>query len=42
VTTRADTSVRLWHWGRYGFSWEDTGATVQRFRPYSYRFEQPA
>jgi glycosyltransferase involved in cell wall biosynthesis len=42
VTPMADTSVRLWHWGRYGFSWEDAGATVKRFRSYSYRFEQPA
>jgi glycosyltransferase involved in cell wall biosynthesis len=36
VTPLADTSIRLWHWGRYGFSWEDAGSTVQRYRSYSY------
>jgi hypothetical protein len=39
VTPMADTSVRLWHWGRYGFGWEDAGSTVNRYRSYSYRFE---
>lgn len=23
VIPLADTTIRLWHWGRYGFSWED-------------------
>ena len=36
VTPLADTSVRLWHWGRYGFSWEDAGSDVKRYRSYSY------
>jgi hypothetical protein len=40
VTPMADTSIRLWHWGRYGFSWEDAGSTVNRFRSYNYRFEK--
>jgi predicted O-methyltransferase YrrM len=37
VTPLADTSVRLWHWGRYGYSWEDAGSDVSRYRTYSYR-----
>jgi hypothetical protein len=36
VTPLADTSIRLWHWGRYSFGWEDAGSTVSRFRSYSY------
>jgi hypothetical protein len=36
VTPLADTSIRLWHWGRYGFGWEDAGSTVQRYRSYTY------
>ena len=39
VTPLADTSIRLWHWGRYGFSWEDAGSDVNRYRSYSYRFQ---
>jgi hypothetical protein len=38
VTPLADTSVRLWHWGRYGYSWEDAGSTVNRYRSYNYEF----
>jgi hypothetical protein len=37
VTPLADTSIRLWHWGRYSFSWEDAGSNVNRYRSYSYR-----
>ena len=37
VTPLADTSIRLWHWGRYGFGWEDAGAAMTRFRSYGYR-----
>jgi hypothetical protein len=36
VTPLADTSIRLWHWGRYSFGWEDAGSTVPRYRSYSY------
>jgi predicted O-methyltransferase YrrM len=39
VTPLADTSIRLWHWGRYSFSWEDAGTNVDRYRSYSYRLE---
>ncbi len=37
VTPVADTTIRLWHWGRYGFGWEDAGHTPERYRSYSYR-----
>ena len=37
VTPVADTSIRLWHWGRYGFGWEDAGRTAEPFRSYTYR-----
>ena len=37
MTPLADTSARLWHWGRYGFGWEDAGMEMARFRSYSYR-----
>ena len=36
VTPLADTTIRLWHWGRYSFGWEDAGSTVNRYRSYSY------
>jgi|GEM_PF-751069 len=36
VTPVADTTIRLWHWGRYGFSWEDAGHTAERYRSYTY------
>ena len=39
VTPLADTSFRLWHWGRYGYSWEDAGADHSRYRTYAYRLE---
>jgi hypothetical protein len=37
VTPLADTSIRLWHWGRFGYSWEDAGAEHPRYRSYHYR-----
>ncbi len=36
VTPVADTTIRLWHWGRYSYGWEDAGSTVARYRSYSY------
>ena len=33
----ADTAIRLWHWGRYSFGWEDAGSTVNRYRSYNYQ-----
>ncbi len=38
VVPLADTSIRLWHWGRSGFSWEDAGSTVARYRSYRCHF----
>ena len=35
----ADTTIRLWHWGRYGYSWEEAGSSAARYRSYSYRLE---
>jgi hypothetical protein len=32
----ADTGIRLWHWGWFGFGWEDAGRTVERYRSYTY------
>jgi hypothetical protein len=37
VIPLADTTIRLWHWGRYSFGWEDAGDDVKRYRSYSYR-----
>jgi glycosyltransferase involved in cell wall biosynthesis len=37
VTPLADTSIRLWHWGRYAYGWEDAGAGTTRYRSYRYR-----
>jgi hypothetical protein len=36
VTPLADTSIRLWHLGKFGFGWEDAGSEVYRYRTYSY------
>jgi hypothetical protein len=40
ITPLADTSIRLWHWGRYGYSWEEAGSSATRYRSYSYRLEE--
>jgi hypothetical protein len=37
VTPLADTSFRLWHYGTYGYSWEDAGADPRRSPTYSFR-----
>lgn len=37
ITPLADTSIRLWHYGRYGFGWEDAGADSPRHSSYIYR-----
>ncbi len=41
VTSLADTSIRLWHWGRHPFGWEDAGETRPRYRTYSFRLPDP-
>jgi hypothetical protein len=34
-----DTSIRLWHFGRYGYGWEDVGAPRQRVASVKARFK---
>lgn len=36
VTPFADTTIRLYHWGNYGYSWEDAGNSIERFQSYKY------
>jgi hypothetical protein len=38
----ADTSVRLWHVGTYGFSWEDAGTNKDRFATYVFNIAREA
>jgi len=33
----ADSSIRLWHYGSYGFSWEDAGSSLPRYEKYRFR-----
>ena len=37
VTPMADTSIRLWHYGRHPFGWEDAGADFRRYATYTHR-----
>jgi glycosyltransferase involved in cell wall biosynthesis len=37
VTPLADTSIRLWHYGRYPYGWEDAGTQHPRFRCFTIR-----
>ncbi len=37
ITPMADTSIRLWHWGRHPFGWEDAGSDRSRHRSYNFR-----
>lgn len=37
----ADTAVRLWHVGSYGYSWEDAGADRKRFGTYTFHLRPP-
>jgi hypothetical protein len=32
----ADTTIRLWHVGSYGYSWEDAGSDKERFPTYGF------
>ncbi|MDA1051522.1 MAG: hypothetical protein O3C40_13720 [Planctomycetota bacterium] len=32
-----DTTIRLQHFGGYGYSWEDAGSAVDRYKTYHYR-----
>jgi hypothetical protein len=37
ITPLADASIRLWHWGRYGYGWEDAAARPRRHRSFRLR-----
>jgi len=37
ITPLADTTIRLWHYGSYGFGWEDAAADPKRHRDYAFR-----
>ena len=41
VTPLADTSIRLWHWGRHPYGWEDAGSDPSRHRSYRFRLPEP-
>jgi protein-L-isoaspartate O-methyltransferase len=36
----ADTTIRLWHAGRYRYGWEDAGRDVERFTDYSFNVSE--
>ena len=36
VTPMADTSIRLWHYGRYGYGWEDAGTEARRYQTFTW------
>jgi hypothetical protein len=38
VRPMADTSIRLYHYGPYGYSWEDVGSERSRFQSYNLSF----
>jgi len=37
VTPLADTAIRLWHFGRYAYGWEDAGAEHPRYPHFHFR-----
>jgi len=37
VTPLADTSIRLWHYGRFAFGWEDAGQDRVRYAGFKYK-----
>ena len=41
ITPLADTSIRLWHFGRYPYGWEDAGAEPKCYATYVYRTSAP-
>jgi predicted O-methyltransferase YrrM len=38
----ADTTVRLWHVGSYGYSWEDAGSDKERYATYTFHLGDAA
>ena len=39
VTPMADSSIRLWHYGRYPYGWEDAGSPPDRAPSYRYKIQ---
>jgi GT2 family glycosyltransferase/2-polyprenyl-3-methyl-5-hydroxy-6-metoxy-1,4-benzoquinol methylase/tetratricopeptide (TPR) repeat protein len=37
----ADATIRLWHVGHYGYSWEDAGSDKERYATYHFHVAQP-
>jgi len=37
IVPLADTKIRLYHWGYYGYSWEDAGSPMNRYESYIFR-----
>ena len=35
----ADTTIRLWHHGSYGYSWEDAGQDKERYETFYFNVE---
>jgi hypothetical protein len=33
----ADTTIRLWHLGKYDYGWEEAGSAIRRYSSYRYR-----
>jgi hypothetical protein len=38
----ADTTIRLWHHGSYGYTWEDAGKDKERYETFYFNVEQEA
>lgn len=36
----ADTRIRLWHFGQFGYGWEDAGRDPERYSDYTYMIDQ--
>ena len=41
VTPLADTTIRLWHYGRHPHGWEDAGGIAARFPSFLYKLRSP-
>jgi hypothetical protein len=35
----ADTAIRLWHHGSYGYTWEDAGKDKERYETFYFNVE---
>lgn len=41
VTPVCDTTIRLWHWGRFGYSWEEAAMEPVRHRSFLFLNNEP-